>query len=162
VTAGPGERKAILTELAKMFAAFPAQEQSDIPTSLRMDAYLEAIGLKPAWAVREARLRVIRGETDLSTRFAPTPPQLALEVSAVLRPLQDDLVDLDRLSVAEVYEQDPVPAPEERALVAEGFQRLRADLAVGERERLAERKEFRDELFRKGNEVVARHMAAKK
>ena len=87
-------------ELAKLFAAFPAQTQNDGATRLRMEAYFEAIGDLPAWAIAEARRRIIRGETLLDLRFAPSPPQLSVIARAVVTPYRMALADLERIQVA--------------------------------------------------------------
>jgi hypothetical protein len=127
LSAGPSDRQAIAAELANLFAAFPAQDQSDTPASLRIAAYFDALADAPAWAVRQARLRVVSGEHigSLDTRFAPSPPQFAGVVRGILRPLQDDLADLERISVAVA---EHVPTEAERERVKEGFAKLRASL----------------------------------
>lgn len=157
----PDERKAILVELAKMMASFPMQEQGAGAAGARADAYLEALGNSPAWAVREARLRVLRGETDLDQRYAPTPPQLASEVRRILEPFRDDLADLEKLQIAApIGAGDYEPSPEERARVKQTWDTLRPHFAVGEDDRKKQRREFRDDLFAKGNAAVARREAA--
>lgn len=130
ITAAPGERPAIAAELAKLVSAFPMQGQSDSPVSLRVEAYFEALGMAPAWAVREARLRVVRGqEPTLNKSFAPTPPELAEIVRSILRPHRNDLADLETLAQIEPTFD---PSPEERARVAEGFDKLKAELPSGQ------------------------------
>jgi hypothetical protein len=129
LSAAPGDRQLIAAELAKLLAAFPAQAQSDAPASLRIEAYFEAVGDAPAWAVQQARLRIIRGEVgSLDTRFAPNPPQLAAVVRDLLSSLRNDLADLERLSAAVV---EHVPTPEERARVAAKFAELKQTFPSG-------------------------------
>lgn len=126
LSAGPSERQAIGLELAKLLTAFPIQGQDGISADMRIDAYIDAIGIAPAWAVREARLKVVRGEVpDLNKNFAPTPPAFADIVKAVLRPLRVDLGDLEALGR---IEPDHEPTPEERARVAQAVDDLRAEL----------------------------------
>lgn len=87
--------------LAKVFAAFPSREQSDTPIKLRMDAYFEALARSPGWAVTEACLRVVKGTVaGIDRRFSPTPPQLAEITRAVLSPLKQDLITLERIAEA--------------------------------------------------------------
>ena len=126
ITAALSERPAIAAELAKLVSAFPMQGQSDSPVSLRVEAYFEALGMAPAWAVREARLRVVRGqEPTLNKSFAPTPPELAEIVRAILRPHRNDLADLETLAQIEPTFD---PSPEERARVGERVEELRGEL----------------------------------
>ena len=131
LTAAPGDRALIAVELAKLLAAFPAQAQSDAPASLRIEAYFEAIGDAPAWAVQQARLRIIRGEVgSLDTRFAPGPAQVAVVLRDLLSSLRNDLIDLERLSAAVV---EHVPTPEERARVAAKFAEFRSTFPTADR-----------------------------
>ncbi len=122
---GHDSSKAVAVEIAKLMAAFPTQAQSDTPTSLRMQAYFEALADAPVWAVAEARGRILRGEVTLGHPFCPSPPELAGIVKMVLRPLRADLDDLRRILAA----SDPQEVePQERERVAEGFRKLKLDL----------------------------------
>jgi hypothetical protein len=127
IFAGPSDKASIGVELAKLLTAFPTQDQADISATMRIDAYADALGAAPAWAVREARLKIFRGEApDIDKRFAPTPPQFAAIVNGILRPFHDDLSDLEALSK---IEPEFAPGEEERARIGQGFDALRADLA---------------------------------
>lgn len=131
ITAGTYDRLEIGAELARLMAAFPAQAQSDAPASLRVEAYLDAIGNAPAWAVKEARLRFVRGEVrDVNLNFAPTPPVFAGIVRDVLTPFRKDLADLEALVRIGVTSE---PSPEERQRVSEGFDRLKAEMPAGKK-----------------------------
>jgi hypothetical protein len=132
LSAGPSDRQGIAAELANMFAAFPAQDQSDTPAALRIGAYFDALSDAPVWAIRQARLKVISGEYvgSLDSRFAPTPPQFAGIVRSILKPLRDDLADLEKISAAVA---DHVPSAEERARVAQGFEDLKHSLPSGQK-----------------------------
>lgn len=87
-------------ELAKLFAAFPAQTQDDGATRLRMEAYFDALADVPAWAVGEARRQIVSGWTTLDTRFAPTPPQLASLARMIVQPYRKALSDLELIQEA--------------------------------------------------------------
>jgi hypothetical protein len=67
-----------------------------------MEAYCEALTDVPAWAVAEARVRILRGEVDgVSNKFAPTPPELVRIAKLVMRRHQswlDDLFSIQRAS----------------------------------------------------------------
>lgn len=129
ITAAPGERSSIGIELAKLVSAFPTQDQSDASASLRVEAYFDALGSAPVWAVREARLKIIRGDAldengkALDKRFAPTPPQFAELVRLELRPFRGDLEDLVALAAVEPYFE---PTATERGFISQGFDDLRA------------------------------------
>jgi hypothetical protein len=130
LSAKPDDRRPIAEEIAALLTAFPRRDDGEADLALRISAYFDAIADAPAWAVRQARLRIIRGEVgSLDTRFAPTPPQFAETVRKLLQPLKDDLADLERLSVATA---EHVPTPEEKARVAEGFAKLRASMKRSE------------------------------
>lgn len=110
-------------------AAFPFRDAGDVDMATRADAYFEALDNCPAWAIQQARLKVVRGEVgSLDTRFAPTPPQFAELVRSLTQPLRDDLVALERLSAAVV---EHVPTPEERARVAAKFAELKQTFPSG-------------------------------
>lgn len=127
IFAGPSDKAAIGIEIAKLLTAFPTQEQGDISAAMRVDAYADALGAAPAWAVREARLKIFRGEAaDIDKRFAPTPPQFASIVNSILKPFRDDLSDLEALGK---IEPEFAPSEDERARIAQGFDAFRAGLA---------------------------------
>lgn len=125
LTAGPDERAAIGAELAKLLTALPKQDPG-VTAILLADAYREAIGDAPAWAVREARLRIIRGKVP-DVKFAPPPPQLVAIIDEVLRPYRADLADLEALATIPPAGE---ATPEERQRVAAGFDNLKTELAA--------------------------------
>jgi hypothetical protein len=126
LVSGPQDRQAVAVELAKLLAAFPAQEQSDMPANLRMEAYFEALHGVPAWAIGEARARVLRGETALDMRFAPTPPQLAAVAKTLLEPHRRDLARLE--IIARAAGEDAEPTDDEKARVTSKFDALRKEM----------------------------------
>lgn len=114
-------------ELAKLTTAFPMQGQDATSSELRIEGYFEALAGLPAWAVAEARARIIRGETMLDARFAPTPPQLADIVRMVVKPLECDLRDLADIARADIEFKEPTKPEHDR--VMNGFEKLKFDLA---------------------------------
>lgn len=123
LTAALGERPVIGAELAKLVMALPKQDPG-VGAPILAEAYLDAIGDAPAWAVREARLRFMRGETPgLSQAFAPTPPQFAGLVRHVMAPLRQDLADLEALVSIE-----PETDPAEHDRVVAGLDSLRGEM----------------------------------
>lgn len=124
-----GDKHAVAGEITKLLAAFPRRDDGTSELTLRVDAYFDAVEGAPLWAVRQARLRVVRGEVgSLDTRFAPAPAQFAGIVRDTLKPLRDDLLDLEKLSEAVA---EYVPTPAEKARVAQGFEDLKRSLPTG-------------------------------
>lgn len=111
-------------ELARLTAAFLQQGQDQVSADLRVEAYFAALDGLPAWAVSEARQRVVNGETAYGRPWGPGPVEFADLVRGVLRPLADDLRDVRTLLRAEA--QEIAPPPEEYARVSLGFDDLRA------------------------------------
>lgn len=122
-------------ELAKLTTAFPTQGQDATSSDLRMEAYFEALSGLPAWAVREARARIIRGETMLDTRFAPTPPQFADLVRLVVKPIKRDLRELVDIARADIEFKEPSKPEHERVIT--GFEKLKFSLSPNRKEQEA-------------------------
>ena len=123
---GPDDAKALAVILAKLMAAFPTQAQSETATDQRVDAYFEALGGVPAWAVDKAAKAVLRGETEADGRFMPTPPQLAELAHGFVSPVAADLATVQRIMAARPLGAEPDAAERER--VKEGFASLLAEL----------------------------------
>lgn len=124
---GHEDRRAIAVILAKLLAAFPAQSQSEAPAAQRVDAYFEALGGVPAWAVDEARKYIITGmAAECTGSFAPTPPQLATVCRRMMAHDREIVMDLERILLAASEHE---PSVDERERVSTGFDRLKADLA---------------------------------
>lgn len=123
-------REQIAIELARCFAAFPTQGQSDVPAELRTESYFEALGDLPAWSISEARARIFRGEAALDQRFMPTAPDLRKVALTIVRPLRNDLDDLVRLRDATQF---ATPSTEERKRVADGLESLAVELGAKRR-----------------------------
>lgn len=126
LTPGPDNAKALAVILAKLFAAFPAQAQSDTPTEQRVDAYFEALGDVPAWAVEAVARAILRGETETDGRFMPTPPQLGALAREQLRSTHADLATVQRIMAAKPIGAETSAAERER--VKEGFKRFQREL----------------------------------
>jgi hypothetical protein len=122
---GPSDAKARLVELAKLMAAFPAFQDGDVQTKLRMEAYATSLEDIPAWAVSEAREAIIKGQFG-SIKYVPSPSEFASVARSRMRTAENDLAELTRIIAAKV--EDFTPSPEERKRVSEGFKALRASL----------------------------------
>src|SRR3990167_7572094 len=127
VSPPPGNSRLLAVSLAKLFAAFPAQAQSDAPVEQRMEAYFEALHGVPAWAVEEARYAIVRGEAvGLNDTWAPTPPQLAKIAKERMKTVQADLNDLILIEQAKPI--DVAVSEAERERVNVGFDKLKMEL----------------------------------
>lgn len=91
-----------------------------------MAAYFEALTGIPAWAVSDAVNQILRGQTDIDARFAPTPSQLARTARGIMAPLVGDVERLKRIVVASGG--DVEPSADERERVLDGFAKLREEL----------------------------------
>ena len=122
---GPSDAKARLIELAKLMAAFPAFQDGEIQTKLRMEAYATSLDGVPAWAVSEAREAIIKGQFG-SVKYVPSPSEFASAARSRMRTAENDLAELTRIIGAKV--EQFAPPPEERLRVVEGFKALRKTL----------------------------------
>lgn len=105
-------------------------------TPLRVDAYFEALGDFPAWAVQDARLKINSGTvTDINKAFAPTPAQFADVVRNIFDPpnpfrtrLGDELRAEKRQRTLGIETTVDQPAALERGRVIKGFDDLKAEI----------------------------------
>lgn len=105
------------TEFVKLLMAFPAQQLSETTARLRADAYFEALGDLPSWALRAACHRWLRGDVgDVHLAFAPSPPQLRKTATEEMLPCRAQLVRLRRLLDAQVLKER---SAEDRAAMAQ-------------------------------------------
>lgn len=124
---GPFDGKERLVELAKLMAAFPAFQDGETQTRLRMEAYVAALDGVPAWAVSEAREAMIKGQFG-AMKYAPSPAEFASASRSRLLAAESDLSGLTRLASATVEEFQPTL--EERERVVMGFDKLRKTLGA--------------------------------
>lgn len=115
-------------ELARMLAAFPAQEQG-FSAAMRIEGYQRVLSAMPLWVVAEACDRVVNGlEHGLDKRFAPSPPQMAEIARNALRPLREDLATLRMIAMADLPDAENET---DRERVSAGFERLKTDILSG-------------------------------
>lgn len=91
--------------------AFPAPAGTDeVGAKLRAKQYLAAVADAPVWAMRQARLQLVRGEIDwLDKAYCPTPPQLAAVVNNLVSPFRvelNDLIGLSKATTEEVIDEE--------------------------------------------------------
>jgi hypothetical protein len=83
-TLRPGPPEAVLSAVAELLLCFPQQGAGDRVAEVRARAYLRALDDVPAWCVREAADRWLRGEAgERNYSFAPSTAELrkvALEI----------------------------------------------------------------------------------
>jgi hypothetical protein len=88
-TLRPGPPEAVLAAVAELLLCFPSQNAGAQVAEIRARAYLRALDDVPAWCVREAADRWLRGEAgDRNYAFAPSTAELrkvALDVMTSLR-----------------------------------------------------------------------------
>ena len=123
---GPDDGQAKAVEIAKLTMAFPSQGQEGVPNDLRAGAYFDALDGLPAWAVADARRKVVAGRTPYGDPWAPTPAQLRKLVSEILTPLRGELHVLESIEAAE---QESKPSDAERRRVIAQMDQFRAELA---------------------------------
>ena len=147
ITAGPDDRPLIGVELAKLLAGF-ANQDPGLLVALRIAAYADAFGNAPAWAVREARLRLMEGRvvlSDWNRSFAPSPVQFGEVVRDVLRSYRDDLADLTALAAVEPTLE---PSAEEREHVGARMDELARALSGLRTDREATRRQAAENALR--------------
>lgn len=143
LTGEPDERPLIAAEIARLVSAFPSQDAgAALGGALNAEAYVEALGDMPAWAVRLAREDIFAGRTKFGRPFGPTPVEFGDMVRAILAPYRNDLNDLLAIETA-VREREP--STDERQRVAAGFDKLRGDVAASLEAERAPKKPTRDQ-----------------
>jgi hypothetical protein len=147
ISGDANERGDILIQIAAVLDAFPAAASDAAPTKIRVLAYIEGIGDKPLWAVKEARRRVIAGEcSGINLAFAPSPPQFVGVVRDVMAPRLDDLRTLDKLLLVDDTAE---PGSEGHSRIVEGFESLKFEL------RAAQEEKPKTDLFARSNAKFA-------
>lgn len=123
----PNDHQLIALQLALLLkGAYRVAGETDSTAELRAQAYYQAIGNVPGWAVREAVSRVISGRVpSLNKSFCPSPAEFADIVAEVMQPWRKELADLIGLASIEAKFE---PSAEERARVNHGFEALRREL----------------------------------
>jgi hypothetical protein len=105
-----GEPSEIKQYIVGMLLAFPAAGMSAQVAEARVQMYTAALAGLPMWAVRKAVERYIRGEIDRDNHaFAPSPPEIAKEALALLRPYR-----MFRWEIGKTLAADVEPTPAER------------------------------------------------
>jgi hypothetical protein len=133
-SADPDRRRA--AAIANMILAYPlGGSVGEHASRARGEAYRDALDDMPAWAVIEAVKRWNRGACgDHNYSFAPAPAVLRAAALDLLVPHQVALAKLDRvLKATTLDEAIKPPSPEDRAYVADGFQKLKVELEQGQR-----------------------------
>jgi hypothetical protein len=112
-----GEAGEIKQYVIGMLLAFPAAGMSAQVAEARVQMYTTALLGLPMWAVRRAVERFIRGEIERETHaFAPSPPEIAKEALALLRPYR-----MFKWEIGKVLAADVEPTPAEREAMRARF-----------------------------------------
>lgn len=125
LSCGAADDKVKAVEIAKMSMTFPQQGMDDVSLDLRNESYFEALVGLPAWAVAEARRRIVTGSTAFGRPWGPGPIEFADMVRDVLKPVRADLNDLRTIESVDPWHE---PTPEERALIGALMDDLAASL----------------------------------
>lgn len=90
--------------LKALFAIYPSAAIGDETAALKVKGYLAVLSDRPAWAVRAAADKWMRGEVggDEAQRFPPSAPRLRALATAEMAPLFDELAMLTKLRKAKV------------------------------------------------------------
>lgn len=91
-----------------MLSSMPSAGGGEIDLEFRGEAFRIALRDLPAWAIEREAMRVIRGESKLGSRFAPTPPEFRETVSDSLASIRVELSQIEDIMRARV-----IPAPPE-------------------------------------------------
>lgn len=74
---GDGDRQAIASILAGLFAAYPSAPISDTTAGAKVRIYLAVLEDRPVWAIEEAAKLWLKGDVDGAGRAADFPPSAA-------------------------------------------------------------------------------------
>lgn len=113
------DRGQILQVLAVLFTSYPAAAVSDATASVRIKAYLEALSDRPAWAIKRAAERWLKGDvTDVDRKaldFPPSTARLRDLATDCMRPVNLELSALQKLTRAKVVK--PIDEAERKRTV---------------------------------------------
>lgn len=113
----------ITREVLSLLLAFPGRDPDVATAKIRAGAFATALDDLPAWAVREAAQRWMRGECGNDGKWAPTPPQLRTAAVGIIKAAQGMAAMLRRVATAAI-----APAPPTDAEAAEMASRSNAVL----------------------------------
>lgn len=112
---GLDDRGQILQVLAVLFTSYPAAAVSDDTAKTRIKTYLEALSDRPAWAIKRAAERWLKGDVSGVERktldFPPSTARLRELATECMSPVNLELAALQKLTRAKVVK--PID-PEER------------------------------------------------
>jgi hypothetical protein len=128
LSCGATDDKAKAVELARLVTAFPQQGQDQVSADLRAETYFEALDGLPAWAVAEARRRIVAGSTPFGRPWGPGPIEFSDLVREVVKPVKQDLIDLELIDLAAPPED--MPSEESKQRVAAMVDQFKADLGA--------------------------------
>jgi len=109
---GGGDNKARLAIVAQMLLAYPMPNASERTGKARAEAYLDALGDIPPFAIVEAVKLWNRGEAgDHDYTWAPAPAVLRKVCQKIIEPLRQAVEELEALVGALTLEEAMNPAP---------------------------------------------------
>lgn len=121
---GPDDRGQILQVLGVLFTTYGGAAVSEDVAATRIKTYLEALSDRPAWAIKRAAKRWLKGDVEGVDRkaldFPPSAARLRDLATECMRPVNLELAALQKLTRAKVVK--PID-PEERRRAVERLTR---------------------------------------
>lgn len=138
----------IIEVVRDLFAAAPQQGVTPDVMRTRYRVFAEALSDMPAWAIREAARKWIKGEAPGNTAFAPSPGELSRLALAETLPHRALIEKLRRIQSARPLEQ-MTRTPETKAKIDNGFKALMANLEGKIRDDKARTAQYHDETAKR-------------
>lgn len=95
----PAVETNIIKKITVLRQGFPTGRDTDVGTVLKL--YVEVLKVYPEWAIGQACRQYLNGEVG-DGKFAPTPPEMAKQCSALMVSHRVQLVKINRILNAEV------------------------------------------------------------
>lgn len=125
---GSDDHRQILQVLAVLFTSYPAAAVSDDTAKTRIKTYVEALSDRPAWAIKRAAERWLKGDVSGVDRkaldFPPSTARLRELATECMRPVNLELTALQKLTRAKVVK--PINEAERKRTV----ERMKAFLST--------------------------------
>lgn len=146
----PASRGQIIEVVTALLMSSPQQAMNDQTASAKLRVYAAALDDLPAWALRNAAQKWMRGECDGNVAFAPSPGQLRRIAEAEIARHRAVIERLRRVLNARplaAYEHEN--SPEVRQRIATKFGDLAASLEGKVRDSKTRAAQYQDETAKK-------------
>lgn len=95
----PADEAEIVKKISVLRQAFPTGRDTDVGTMLKL--YVEVLKVFPEWVIGQACRQYLNGEAG-DGKFAPTPPEMVKQCSALMTTHRAQLSKINRILNAEV------------------------------------------------------------